>query len=615
MLREGWRGRRRERRARPQGGEIVSVRALDAGAGGAARRWPRGLPVLLLGLAFAHNAALSWRKWGDLYVDVGRELELPSQILAGRLLYGDLRFYYGPLGPYVNALLYRLFGVHVGVLVGAGLVSAALMTVVLYRLARRFVDRPMATVTAGSFLYLCAFAHLSPPSIFNFVLPYTYSATYGMLAAAASLYFLLRHVARGRRRDQVLALGALVLAALAKVEVLVPALLAHAAYAAWACARGRAQRLATIAAYAIAAGLVLGVYGGFRLAVGPALLTDNLGGVLNPQAAFYISGVMGTRDPLASLAHVALSAALLGLTVLAAYALASRLRAPLGAVAAMAAAGIVYARLPIMLSLRGLPVLIAAMLAADAHRWWRGAEPGERVLPRVLVLLFAAGSLGRIALNAAAAEYGFYLLPVSLVVVALLWTVYAPHWLPRIEARRGLSLAGHGLLLGLIVAHLQVSYVFYAAHTVRVEGPRGRLDLIARFPSGLPWGDAHAEVLRLLRTLPPGTRVLTIPQGVGLVFFSGLAYPYRMFSYVPPEWSGRFDDARNVADWAAAPPDVIVVEQGNVSAVEFGSRGFGVDHGQAAARWIEANYEPWAAIAYLRVLTRRGFERPARVSG
>jgi hypothetical protein len=280
----------------------------------------------------------------------------------------------------------------------------------------------------------------------------------------------------------------------------------------------------------------------------------------------------------------------------------------------MAAAGVIYARLPIMLSLRGLPVLIAAMLAADAHRWWRGTEPGERVLPRVLVLLFAAGSLSRVGLNAAAAEYGFYLLPVSLVVVALLWIVYAPRWFPRIEARRGLALAGHGLFLGLIVAHLQVSYVFYAAHTVYAQGPRGRLHLIARFPSGLPWGDAHAEVLRLLRALPPGTRVLTIPQGVGLVFLSGHAYPYGMFSYLPPEWSGRFDDARIVADWAAAPPDVVVVEHGNVSAVEFGYRGFGVDHGQAAAQWIEANYEPWAVIAYLRVLTRRGFERPARAA-
>ena len=164
------------------------------------------------------------------------------------------------------------------------------------------------------------------------------------------------------------------------------------------------------------------------------------------------------------------------------------------------------------------------------------------------------------------------------------------------------------------MAHLQVSYVFYAAHTVRVRGPRGSLDLIARFPSGVPWGSVHEQVLRLLGTLPSGTRVLTIPQGVGLVFLSGQAYPYRMFSYLPPEWSGGFDDARIIADWAASPPDVVVVEQGSVSAVEFGYRGFGVDHGQAASRWIEANYEPWAVIAYLRVLTRRGFDRPAPVS-
>jgi hypothetical protein len=436
-----------------------------------------------------------------------------------------------------------------------------------------------------------------------------------MLAATASLYFLLRHVATGRRRDHVLALAGFVLAALAKVEALVPALLVHAAYLAWACTHGRARRGGALAGFVAAGAVVLAVYGAFRVAVGPDFLTDHLGGVLNPQAAFYISGVMGTRDPLASLAQIALSAALLGLTVLVTVALASGLGPRLGSPLAMVATGITYAMLPITLSLRGLPALIAVMLAADLRRWGAGREAGEHVLARVLVLLFAAGSLSRIGLNASAREYGFYLVPVPLLVVALLFTVYGPRWVPRGETRRGLSLAGQGLFLGLIVAHLQLSYVFYAAHTVRVHGPRGRLDLIPSFPNGLLWGSVHEQVIRLFRTLPAGTRVLTIPHGVGLVFLSGHAYPYGMFSYLPPEWSGRFDDARIVADWAATPPDVIVVEQGNASAVEFGYRGFGIDHGQAAAGWIEANYEPWAVIAYLRILTRRGFDRPPRISG
>ena len=394
------------------------MRTLGAGARGAALRWPRWAPVLLLALAFAHNAALSWRKWGDLYVDVGRELELPSQILAGRLLYGDLRFYYGPLGPYVNALLYRLFGVHLDVLIGAGLAAAALMTVVLYRLARQFMDRPMATVTAGGFLYLCAFAHLSPPSIFNFVLPYTYSATYGMLAASASLYFLLRHLSTGRRRDHVLALGALVLAALAKVEALVPAVLVHAAYLGWACTRGRARRIGALAAYAATAGVILAVYGGFLVAVGPGLLADNLGGVLNPQAAFYISVMMGTRRSLSPRwPWSALSVALFGVAVLVAYAL----RYPRWAPGSGPPPRWPRPRSPTPCCRSGCPCGACpcsslAMLVADLHRWWRGAEPGERVLPRVLLLLFAAASLSRIVLYVAAAEYGFYLLPVPLVV-------------------------------------------------------------------------------------------------------------------------------------------------------------------------------------------------------
>ncbi len=63
---------------------------------------------------------MSWREWGDLCVDTGRELDLPRRLAEGQLLYRDARYYYGPLPPYVNALLYRVFGVHLDVLVWAG---------------------------------------------------------------------------------------------------------------------------------------------------------------------------------------------------------------------------------------------------------------------------------------------------------------------------------------------------------------------------------------------------------------------------------------------------------------------------------------------------------------
>src|SRR5574341_1562546 len=118
------------------------------------------LPELLVAGAFAHALATSWRRWGNIFVDGGRELELPRRLLQGERLYVDLRCYYGPLAPWVNAALYGLFGVHADVLVAAGVTSAALLALVLYLLTRRLAGRAAATLASIAFVYSCAFPHL-----------------------------------------------------------------------------------------------------------------------------------------------------------------------------------------------------------------------------------------------------------------------------------------------------------------------------------------------------------------------------------------------------------------------------------------------------------------------
>ena len=69
-------------------------------------------------------------------------------------------------------------------------------------------------------------------NIFNWPLPYTYSATYVMLAATASLFFLVRHVEDGRARDLDFSVACLVLAALGKIETTLPPLAAHLVFVA-----------------------------------------------------------------------------------------------------------------------------------------------------------------------------------------------------------------------------------------------------------------------------------------------------------------------------------------------------------------------------------------------
>jgi predicted membrane-bound mannosyltransferase len=105
-----------------------------------------------IAVVLAANLALTWGRWGDIVTDVGRELDTALQLSQGRRLYTDVRSYYGPLAPYVNAALFRLFGARVGVLAAAGVVTGALLSIVAYRSVRLFAGRPVAAATAVAVL-------------------------------------------------------------------------------------------------------------------------------------------------------------------------------------------------------------------------------------------------------------------------------------------------------------------------------------------------------------------------------------------------------------------------------------------------------------------------------
>ena len=86
-------------------------------------------------------AALAWHTWGhwgDFQIDNGRELYVPAEILKGKMLFRDLWYMYGPLVPYLKALLFRIFGVQLTVLYVFGLTltfGAALLT---FEVGRQF---------------------------------------------------------------------------------------------------------------------------------------------------------------------------------------------------------------------------------------------------------------------------------------------------------------------------------------------------------------------------------------------------------------------------------------------------------------------------------------------
>jgi hypothetical protein len=569
----------------------------------------RLLPLLALAIAFVHGAARTWRTWGNPYVDSGREWELPRRLAEGALLYRDARFYYGPLAPYLNATLYELFGVHLDVLVCAGLASAALLCAAVYLVSREFLGRWVAAAVGVSFVYLAAFAQLQPVSIFNFVLPYSSSATYGMVAAAFSLALLLVHVRTGRPAPMIGAALCLALAALSKIEALLPALMAHGGFV---LVRGRRLRLVHFGSYAAAVALVLAALGFLAWEVGPALWQDNLGGVLNEGSRHYLRLVTGVAAPDAS-AAIGISLAALGGALACAW-MAARLAARPGlsgaastAILALAGAGVfaAYAALDPRVPFRSLPFLAVAALGAHGVACLRRrGDPGDH-LAAVVLWAFAVGCLARIPFQSSPYHYGFYLLPVALAGLAALVARDAPRLLGGgAWVRRASSVVCVALLSGAALRVAIATRGWAAGSDTEIVTQRGRMRLPGSWPD--------AAVLSWLSRWPPGTTLLTVPQGAGYAFLSGLSPGDSMFSYLPMEVAGDAADERLRARWEASPPDLVLWTEHDMS-WDFGVRGFGVDYARRSARWIRDNYELVAGPAGpTSLLARRGTRWPER---
>jgi hypothetical protein len=149
-------------------------------------RWTESLAragVLVTGLLLIWY---TWAHWGSVQVDCGRELYVPSEILKGRLLYRDLWYPYGPLGPYVQAAFLRLFGASLTSLYSLGLGLTLTTALLVFALSRRFM--PVEPALVVSLFFLLQGVHTG---IFNYLFPYSTAAVIGQLLGLTCLYLCI----------------------------------------------------------------------------------------------------------------------------------------------------------------------------------------------------------------------------------------------------------------------------------------------------------------------------------------------------------------------------------------------------------------------------------------
>jgi hypothetical protein len=546
------------------------------------------LVFLFLALLF-----VTWQRWGDIVVDCGRDLYLAMRVADGDLLYRDITSQYPPLAPYINAALLRLFGVHLDVLYGAGIASAALLTWLTHRLARSALPVAPAAAISGLFLLKCGFG----PFLYNFILPASYSGTYGLLCGLITLCCLLRAWERNSSTMVIVAGLFAGLAALCKLESGAAAVAAGVAFCIGVARARSAERVFDGLRFLGPAAIVLALCA-LWLASHGALGTawsDNIFPMARVQywneqffhtrvpsgaelarilfeGAWFVAAVLVFTIALAVAALVIPERLALQVVLAAAALAAAKVRPLQGAVAALGLTGLHWA------PLGALGCLVWGVLKA------RESPPARVAL---LVGAFTLGLLARwgFAIHEYSREYSAptLILIAGLLVhaVAVPVAAWASRWMRRGQA--GIAAAWTTAVLvaayGVAISDQVLALNWLRDHEVRTE--RGTIYTQPMV------GRVFSEALQAIANLPAGEELLVIPEEGFLNFLSGRRSRTRYSTLIPGMLIGQAEEEGFIEHLYREGPRYLVLTERRYP--EFGVQGFAT-YNPLVARWIQQNY-------------------------
>ncbi len=565
------------------------------------------IPPVIIGLSFVFLLVISWFKWGDAIVDTGRELYVPAQLAAGKVLYRDIFYLYGPLSPYVNAFLYKVFGVRILSLVLGGIAVTGCAAWLIYKISGIFLGIFHAGFIAMVFLFVFAFGYYRYFGIFNFIIPYSYGATQATLFALAFLYFMCGYWKGRRLRDALLAGCSVFLCMACRIEmgcVLMVAAGIGAVVLTWGGGRESSGSMPVVRPLILLPLLLSGcLYGLFFMLAGSEITHSNMMNIfrnnIDAGAAFMraTGGLDDVRGNLGAIGRALFSYAVLAGWFMLTGALIARTkkfgnvgfrRIFMGAVGLAGAAGVFfYMRhwFDASLQYRCMPLILLFMAGYSGVRFlYHGKEiNGIRDLILFLVGFFM---LLRILLAAEPSGYGFYLLVPGLFGYHIFFFKTLPGFIRNRTIRRTCRM-GFVFVLALFCfecfAH---SYSKYAKRTLEVESPAGNL-----FFNNLPQEQSVADLVNFLSIgTSPDDGVVVFPEGLTVNVLARRNNPLYYYSYLPFEFKRAGISDKIIRELIANKIPYIVLI--NRPLGEYGSKGFGIDYAQEVYGYIIKNYFP-----------------------
>jgi 4-amino-4-deoxy-L-arabinose transferase-like glycosyltransferase len=577
--------------------------------------------IVILAASFVIALIVSWQRWADPIVDVGREMNQPLRLASGETLYTDVRHIYGPLSPWLHAVLYRLFGPSLTVLFVDGIVSATIVLALVYWLGRQIMG-PAATGAAT--LHVMSVCMFKPAG--NYILPYSYNSLHGATLGLITLALLVTAVKRAADSEfsrassrAFLAAGVVAgLAILAKTEMGFAAMTAGVAAAILAAyPDARRGAIFTFVFCASAAAITLAVYAIVAAGVGwPVLVSDSwlLFYNMPPEIAYFNKQISGVAHPVRSIERMLIATVKVG-TLAAIIAVVSsaigqsrrrrRLHGerPHSQNEASDRVGsrpwrtlaLVLGLLVVMSITIGLdrdkgpylamPFLLAGFLAALIVKLGRETRvTGARTRQLIVLTVFALASLARMILHVrSGGAYASYVLPVSVVLFTYLWVgPFAGRFRDAYAAGVARTIAVTLIALSAIINGGVLAYRYRSRNTVPIASARGTIiaepDIAQAFNEALAYIDRHTE---------PDDAVAVMPEGTSIDFLSGRKNPLRE-EIITPGYLDAEGEARAIRQLQDAGTALILIP--NRPTAEFGPKVFGRDYYRRLMQWIDANY-------------------------
>jgi hypothetical protein len=515
------------------------------------------IAVLIIVAAIALTQ--SWNRWLDPIIDTGRDLYIPEQLTHGTKLYRDIRYQYPPLAPYLLAaitsvighslLSYTMIGIGQSLIIGAGL-----------WLALKRAASQLAAFVATLFFVALSFTGASTWGA-NFVFPYAYGATLGMMFLVAALAAFVF------QRD-LLAIAALIAASWCKVEYAAGAVLIIVVLL---LARRLRFRAAVIFLVAMASTFALAAVF-FR---DTRWLGENVFAATLTRGAIahrFFTIVSGTAEWPKNLAL-----AVLGALAIALVSYAFRMSILIAVVAAVASLFLTADDT----FFRGWGLLQVVALVAGVRR---------RSSPLIFFAIFSIASTLRVPLNVTPAWYGCVLVVPLYALIAYVLFVE----LPRLGVRSALWLP---LIAAFCVRDLVLQHQRYALKAFPIESVRG------------VFLDANPDRAKLLnefiRTVRNGT-LAVMPEGITLNYLTRTTTPLSFQTFTPPETADPAIESAVIEELGRRPPDRVALVSRDVR--EYGYQAFGQDYDRRLAGYLFSHYQVerrWSTPRFDAVLLAR----------